>query len=89
MKIDHELKIFACYFKAVESGDKTFEIRNNFDRGFQKGDIIKLNELQEGRGLLTGRSVVVEITYLTNAFQKEDYVVFGFKKVDNIKRSSD
>lgn len=39
----HQLKIWPCYYQAVESGDKTFEVRNN-DRAFQKGDTVELLE---------------------------------------------
>jgi len=83
MIIDHELKILPCYFKAVSLGDKCFEIRDNSDRGFQKGDKVKLREYEPGvvSGKYTGLVFVVEITYVTNAYQKDGYVVFGFKKI--------
>lgn len=38
---EHVLKTIEPYFSAVESGDKTFEIRRN-DRAFQKGDTLVL-----------------------------------------------
>ena len=38
--MQHNLKILRCYFEPVLSGDKTFEIRDNSDRGFQKGDVV-------------------------------------------------
>lgn len=78
--ITHELKILECYFEAVVNGTKTFEIRKNSDRGFQKGDVIKLVELESSRlGLIpTGASVEAIITYVTNYEQKDDYVVFSF-----------
>lgn len=38
--MNHELKILPCYFDAVLSGRKTFEIRDNCDRGFQAGDTV-------------------------------------------------
>lgn len=85
MKIDHELKIWPCYFKAVVAGDKTFEIRDNSDRGFQKGDIVRLREWDNNRrdlipeGCFTGEESLVQITYVTNAYQNDEYVVFGFK----------
>lgn len=72
----HELKILPCYFTAVERGEKRFEIRDNSDRGFQKGDTVVLKEFEKGD--FTGREVICEITYVTNFAQKENYVVFGF-----------
>ncbi len=75
----HELKILPAYYKAVERGVKNFEIRNNNDRGFQKGDLVILKEISPiSPSLYTGREEMVEITYVTNYMQKEGYVVFGF-----------
>lgn len=37
----HELKTWARYWDAVESGAKTFEVRKN-DRAFQTGDLLEL-----------------------------------------------
>lgn len=45
----HELKTLPVYFEAVLNGDKTFEIRDNSDRGFQKGDTVPLPRVQRGR----------------------------------------
>lgn len=92
----HELKILPAYFKAVENGSKTFEIRDNSDRGFQTGDMVLLKEYDKtrvingGHGMrcpyeepvgFTGKEILVEITYVTNFMQKENWVVFGFKRV--------
>lgn len=84
MKIDHELKIWPCYYKAVINGNKTFEIRNNRDRGFQKGDVILLREWDKSLGnteltCYTGNEQPIQIIYVTNAYQKDENVVFGFK----------
>ena len=40
---EHELKVVAPYFDALESGEKSFEVRRD-DRGFQRGDILILKE---------------------------------------------
>jgi len=73
----HELKIFPCYFGAILEGRKRFEIRFNDDRGFQAGDDIVFNEIDDVGE--TGRQAFAVITYVTNYKQKEGYVVFGFK----------
>lgn len=80
----HDLKIKECYFEAVDSGEKNFEIRNNNDRGFQKGDLVILRETQDSAMALiyTGRKKQIKITYVTNYMQKDGYVVFGFICID-------
>lgn len=72
----HELKILPEYFEAVVSGNKCFEIRKN-DRNYKKGDILRLNEYQEGQ--YTGDVHVAEITYITDYAQQDGYVVLGIK----------
>lgn len=39
----HELKTWPIHYRAVVSGHKTFEVRRN-DRGFQVGDVLRLQE---------------------------------------------
>ncbi|EPH77769.1 ASCH domain protein [Enterococcus faecalis 02-MB-P-10] len=72
----HELKILPEFFKAVVSGDKRFEIRKN-DRTFKTGDILRLNEYQDGK--YTGNVHVAEITYITDYAQQPGYVVMGIR----------
>ena len=81
----HELKILECYANAKVSGDKLFEIRNNADRGFQKGDLVKYKVV----GSFDIRyeydheidNKTYEITYVTNYEQKDGWVVFGEREV--------
>lgn len=83
----HRLKIHSAYFAAVVDGTKTFEIRNNNDRDFQKGDVVVLNEYdpdlwdsdREAYGRYLGRHVTTDITHVTNYEQKPGFVVFGIK----------
>jgi ASC-1-like (ASCH) protein len=83
--MNHVLKIDKAFFEAAACGDKTFEIRNNRDRGFQKGDTIRLNEASHiSPALTTGRSLTGVITYVLNYEQKPDFVVFSFK-LDEVK----
>ena len=82
---EHELKTLSNYWDAVASGDKTFEVRRD-DRGFQKGDILKLKkwngkyyELEGDRfsAILTLRK---RITYVLTGGQfgiEPGYVVLG------------
>ncbi len=78
----HYLRILPEYYRAVDSGAKTFEIRKN-DRDFKVGDIITLQEFDnteiadciEG---YTRNSVTGVITFITDYEQKEGYVVFSF-----------
>lgn len=74
----HELKIFPDYFKAIISGEKTFEIRKN-DRPFQKGDLLALNEWDWNN--YTGNSCLVYVDFIMNSpeYVKEDMVVMSIK----------
>ncbi len=72
----HKLKILPEYFKAVCSGEKTFEIRNN-DRHFKVGDILLLCEYIPERNKFTGSVVQRKITYITDYAQKDGYVVMS------------
>lgn len=68
--VTHDLKIWSIYFGKVMSGEKRFEIREN-DRGFQVGDILRLNEVvvAHDKNLTltttpTGRSVEVKVDFV-------------------------
>lgn len=79
----HELKILKCYADAKVSGDKTFEIRNDIDRGFQKGDKVKYKAV-DSLGLSISHPIdkkIYEITYVTAYKQQEGYVVFADREV--------
>lgn len=72
----HKLKIEPAFFNAVVRGDKKHEIRDNSDRGFQAHDTVLLQEFD---GEYTGKEQLIEITYVSNFMQKENYVVFSFR----------
>lgn len=76
MKV-HELKIAPQYFSPLVDGKKTFEIRKN-DRGYEVGDMLHLKEFKEG--LYTGKTTLVEVTYITDAYQKDGYIVMAIKE---------
>lgn len=75
----HELKTWPEYFKAVERGDKTFEVRKA-DRDFNVGDFLKLREWNPKKEAYTGKSVIRCITYILPGGQfgiEEGYCVLG------------
>ena len=79
----HELKILECYATAKVNGDKLFEIRDNTDRGFQKGDKVWYHAVNK-LGIEIPHDIdkkEYEITYVTNYMQKDGYVVFGEREV--------
>lgn len=77
-KQHHYIKILPEYFKAVESGEKTFEVRFN-DRNYRVHDILHLQEWADGE--YTGKEMAVEVTYLLDSPQycKEGYVIMAIK----------
>lgn len=87
----HKLKTRGLYFDAVESGEKTFEVRLN-DRAFQKGDILELQRLDETGHYTTppGRrfgkvSIKRRVTYLLQGGQfgiEPRYCVLGLGPVE-------
>lgn len=42
--MEHVLKLWPVYYKAVVAGVKTFEVRENHDRCYQKNDTVTLQE---------------------------------------------
>lgn len=77
----HRLKTWAPYFNAVIDGIKPFEVRRD-DRGFQRGDRVRLVETAERDGdwIPTGREAEYRITYVLPGGQfgiEPGHVVFG------------
>lgn len=74
----HQLKLSSKYFDDVQNGKKTFEVRKN-DRGYNVGDILLLNEINE-KNEYTGRAVKVKVTYFFSLFGlASGYCVLGVK----------
>lgn len=74
----HYLKILPEYYRAIEKGEKTFEVRYN-DRDFKLYDVLHLQEWLNGG--YTGREITATVTYLLddNNFCKEGYVIMAIK----------
>lgn len=84
----HDLKTWPEPFAAILSGAKTYEIRTA-DRPFKVGDWLRLREYNRasslGPGHYTGRSLLVEVTYLTPGGQwglPDGLCVMAIRKVE-------
>lgn len=78
----HFLKSVACYYDEVESNNKTFEIRDDSDRSFQKGDKVYLMCLDKYNNIdFSKKFLCLHITYVTAFKQQSGFVVFGFKRL--------
>lgn len=77
---EHAIKIKEVYFKAVLSGEKTFEIRKN-DRDYQVGDIIHFVPVDDECGMIIPHDPnTYKITYIFHGGEyglEEGYCVFG------------
>ena len=82
----HELKCWPRYFRAMERGEKMFEVRK-LDRDFLVGDLLELREFECAKGKQTrdgwysGARLMMRITYImrgddTNPIQ-QGYAVLG------------
>lgn len=80
MTARHGLKIAPEYFKAVKNGSKKFEIRKN-DRDYNVGDILVLLEYDKYYEAFTGEKITVEIIYMTDFAQQDNYVVLGIEEI--------
>ena len=74
----HHIKILPEYYRAIESGKKTFEVRFN-DRNYQVYDILHLQEWLNGD--YTGREITAEVTYMIDdpSYCKDGYVIMSIK----------
>jgi hypothetical protein len=82
--MQHELKTWPEFFRAVVEGRKTFECRRN-DRGFQAGDSLLLREYEptrSGSAAYTGRACRCDVTYVLCGEQfgvKDGFCVMGIR----------
>ncbi len=75
----HYLKIKSEYYRDVQCGLKTFELRKN-DRNFQVGDVLMLIKLDD-KGNETDQVCKVKVTYILKDCPqyglKEGYAILG------------
>ena len=82
----HYLKIKPEYYKDIERGLKTFELRKN-DRDFHVGDILMLIKL-DGEGNETDQVIKKNVVYILKDCPqyglKEGYAILGIGAADRI-----
>jgi hypothetical protein len=85
----HQVKSWMRLFGPTAAGKKTHELRYN-DRNYQVGDVLDLQEYDQKIKSYTGRSLKVEITYMTSAENpcamsavglNEGFVILSVKKI--------
>lgn len=79
----HALKAWPEYFRAVEEGAKTFEIRKD-DRFFKLGETILLQEWDDVQEKYTGKELKKVISYILRDCSKfglkTGFVILGLKE---------
>lgn len=66
----HELKSWVGLFEPIYEGKKTHDLRV-LDRDYAVGDTCLLREYDPLKKLYTGRTVLVEVTYITSSRHQE------------------
>lgn len=78
----HDLKIAPEWFKAVQAGVKTFEVRRD-DRDFKPNDILILREFDGEK--YTGQQEKVEVRFvLRNEYCREGYCIMSISPTTRI-----
>jgi hypothetical protein len=65
--VTHRLKCWPEFFGPIKAGLKTHDLRRADDRDFSVGDRMLLEEYDPESRSYTGRTVLVQITYITSA----------------------
>src|SRR3989344_7127532 len=87
----HEVKSWPHLFTAIAEDRKSHELRIN-DRNYAVGDVLVLSEFEPKLERYSGRSMKVEVTYITsieNACAVSDQVLHKDYAILSIRRISD
>ncbi len=85
----HTVKSWIEFFEPISRGEKVHELRFD-DRNYQVGDVLSLQEYDPHASKYTGRTLKVQITYLTsaerpcamsNAGLNKGFVILSIRKV--------
>lgn len=78
----HDLKCWPGFFKALRSGEKTFDIRKEDDRHFEPQDLLELREWNPRECRYTGAALAFQVSYTLRGADfgiAPGYVVLGLK----------
>lgn len=65
-RVVHELKCWPQFFEPIACGEKRHDLRRATDRSFLVGDHLLLREFDPETEQYTGRTQIVEVTYITS-----------------------
>lgn len=86
----HELKTWPNYFEHMLSGAMPFNVRNDMDRNFQRGEYAHFREWNPDKQEYTGRDIIGEVTFVFATFGlSQGHVAFGFKKLKETTYTAD
>mgnify|MGYP002526667840 CR=1 FL=1 len=79
-KQHHYIKIKPEYYRAIERGEKNFEVRFN-DRDYKKYDVLHLQEWVGGE--YTRREITADVSYILDDpdYCKDGFVVMGLTNI--------
>lgn len=87
----HKVKSWSMFYNDIVAGIRTSDIRYTGDRRFMVGDQMELNEFDPVKFEYTGRTQMVEITYvqtnksnpcaISNDALRDDYAVLSIKLI--------
>jgi hypothetical protein len=76
----HDIKCWPPYFQAIRRKEKNFDVRRD-DRGYQKGDTVRLREWDPAAVRYSGNDEHRKIKFILTGGQfgiEPGYVVLGF-----------
>lgn len=80
----HFIKAWPPFFRAVQRGDKRFEVRKD-DRAYQAGDTLVIQEFDQATSQYSGASVQVTVTFVLRGGEfgvEKGFVVMSLGEID-------
>ena len=87
-----ELKSWMQFYDAIVAGEKKHDLRDTKDRNFKVGQVLLLKRYDQFRGVYTGESQKVRVTFITSrdipcafssAVLDRDYAILSLELVSD------